>query len=251
MRTILSNLSLLLEPLFDISLKKPFSFCPLDFLLNVWDRSNQGRSNLIIMAKQFTNIAFTEGVKQAQTDYGSREIYQNFSQLGVSEDVLSAPETEFISARDSFYMGTVNSNNYPYIQFRGGPTGFLKVLDEKTLGFVDFVGNLQYLSVGNLLENDRIFLFLMDYAHRRRLKIWGRAQVIDDNKKLLEALSEPNYQAKKARVFLIKIEAFDWNCPQHIPVRYSQAEVTQRTESLKARIQELEQQLAQLQFSGF
>ncbi len=201
------------------------------------------------MAKQFTNIAFTEGVKQAQTDYGSRDIYQKFEQRGISEDVLSAREIEFIGARDSFYMGTVNSNNYPYIQFRGGPTGFLKVLDEKTLGFVDFVGNLQYLSVGNLRENDRVFLFLMDYAHRRRLKIWGRAQVIDDNPELLEALSDPNYQAEKARVFLIKVEAFDWNCPQHIPIRYSEAEVAQMTEPFLARIQELEKQVAQLQTS--
>ena len=193
------------------------------------------------MAKQFTNIAFTEGVKQAQTDYGSREIYQKFEQQGVSEERLTTREAEFIGARDSFYMGTVNSNNYPYIQFRGGPTGFLKVLDETTLGFVDFVGNLQYLSVGNLRENDRIFLFLMDYAHRRRLKIWGRARVIDDNPELLEGLSDPNYQAEKARVFLIKIEAFDWNCPQHIPIRYSEAEVAQMIEPLQARIRELEE----------
>ncbi len=201
------------------------------------------------MPKQFTTIAFTEGVKQAQTDYGSRDIYQKFEQRGISEDLLGAREIEFIGARDSFYMGTVNSNNYPYIQFRGGPTGFLKVLDETTLAFVDFVGNLQYLSVGNLLENDRIFLFLMDYAHRQRLKIWGRAQVIDDNPELLEALSNPNYQAEKARVFLIKVEAFDWNCPQHIPIRYSEAEVDQMITPLKARIQELEKQLAQLSAS--
>ncbi|MDJ0661733.1 MAG: pyridoxamine 5'-phosphate oxidase family protein [Crocosphaera sp.] len=193
------------------------------------------------MAKQFTNIAFTEGVKQAQTDYGSREIYQKFEQQGVSEERLTTREAEFIGARDSFYMGTVNSNNYPYIQFRGGPTGFLKVLDETTLGFVDFVGNLQYLSVGNLRENDRIFLFLMDYAHRRRLKIWGRARVIDNNPELLEELSDPNYQAENARVFLIKIEAFDWNCPQHIPIRYSEAEVAKMIEPLQARIRELEE----------
>ena len=199
------------------------------------------------MARQFTNIAFTEGVKKAQTLYGSREIYQKFlERQGVSKDLLTAKETEFIAARDSFYMGTVNSNNYPYIQFRGGATGFLKILDETTLGFVDFVGNLQYLSVGNLLENDRVFLFLMDYAHRRRLKIWGRAKVIDNNPELLEQLSDPDYQAEKARVIMIQVEAFDWNCPQHIPLRYSEAEVAQIKAPLEARIQELEQQLAQL-----
>ena len=198
------------------------------------------------MARQFTNIAFTEGVKTAQTLYGSREIYQKFRERGVSEDLLTDKETEFIAAQDSFYMGTVNSNNYPYIQFRGGPTGFLKVLDNKTLGFVDFVGNLQYLSVGNLLENDRVFLFLMDYAHRRRLKIWGRARVIDDNPELVGELSDPDYQAEKARVILIQVEAFDWNCPQHIPIRYSEVEVAQIKAPLEARIQQLEEQLAQL-----
>ena len=198
------------------------------------------------MARQFTDIAFTPGVKNAQTRYGSRNIYQKFEQQRTSEDLLTVRETEFIAARDSFYMGTVNSNDYPYIQFRGGAIGFLKVLDETTLGFVDFVGNLQYLSVGNLLENDRVFLFLMDYAHRRRLKIWGRAQVIDDNPELLEALSDPNYEAEKARVFLIKVEAFDWNCPQHIPIRYSEAEVAQIKAPLEARIQQLEKHLAQL-----
>ena len=199
------------------------------------------------MARQFTKIAFTEGVKKAQTRYGSREIYQKFlEKQEVSKDLLTDKEIAFVSARDSFYMGTVNSNNYPYIQFRGGGTGLLKVLDETTLGFVDFVGNLQYLSVGNLLANDRVFLFLMDYAHRRRLKIWGRAQVIDDNSELIEKLSDPNYQAEKARVILIKIEAFDWNCPQHIPLRYSEAEVAQIKAPLEARIQQLEQQLSQL-----
>ena len=205
---------------------------------------------MMMMARQFTNIAFTPGVKDAQTRYGSRAIYQQFAKRGVSEDLLTTKETEFIAARDSFYMGTVNSNNYPYIQFRGGPTGFLKVLDRKTLAFVDFVGNLQYLSVGNLRSNDRVFLFLMDYAHRRRLKIWGRARVIDDNPELIEALSDPDYKAEKARVFIIKVEAFDWNCPQHIPIRYSEAEVAQIKAPLEARIQELEKQVAQLSLSS-
>ena len=198
------------------------------------------------MARQFMNIAFTPEVKDAQTRYGSRQIYDRFAQRGISEDTLSAKETEFIAARDSFYMGTVNSNGWPYIQFRGGPKGFLKVLDEKTLAFVDFQGNLQYVSVGNLSENDRVFLFLMDYAHRRRLKIWGRAQVIDNDPQLRESLADPNYQAELGRVFLIKVEAFDWNCPQHIPIRYSEAEVAQIKAPLEARIQELEKQLAQL-----
>ena len=198
------------------------------------------------MTRNFTNIAFTPGVKATQTKYGSREIYEKFAQGKVTEDILTIKEQEFIAARDSFDMGTVSSNSYPYIQFRGGATGFLKIIDEKTLGFVDFTGNLQYVSVGNLLENDRVFLFLMDYAHRRRLKIWGRAKVIDDDPELLEQLSDPDYQAEKARVILIQVEAFDWNCPQHIPLRYSATEVAQIKAPLEARIQELEQQLAQL-----
>ncbi|MDJ0674546.1 MAG: pyridoxamine 5'-phosphate oxidase family protein [Calothrix sp. MO_167.B42] len=196
------------------------------------------------MARQFTNIAFTDGVKETQLHYGSRSIYENYLKKGVSEDILTAKETDFIAARDSFYMGTVSSNGWPYVQFRGGPKGFLRVLDEKTLGFVDFKGNLQYLSVGNLSENDRVFLFLMDYPNRRRLKIWGRAQVVDDNPELMEQLADADYHAEREKVILIQVEAFDWNCPQHIPIRYSQAEVDEMMAPLNARIQQLESQLA-------
>ncbi|WP_088239672.1 pyridoxamine 5'-phosphate oxidase family protein [Calothrix rhizosoleniae] len=198
------------------------------------------------MARQFTNIAFTPGVKEIQRRYGSRSIYENFLKRGVSEDILTAKETDFIAARDSFYMGTVSSNGWPYVQFRGGAKGFLQVLDEKTLGFVDFKGNLQYLSVGNLSENDRVFLFLMDYRHRRRLKIWGRAQVVDDNPELIKQLADVNYTAEPERVILIQVEAFDWNCPQHIPIRYSEAEVAEMISPLTTRIQELESKLAEL-----
>lgn len=197
------------------------------------------------MGRNFTNIAFTDGVKETQRCYGSREIYENFVKRGVSEDILTLKEIEFIAVRDSFYMGTVSSNGWPYVQFRGGPQGFLKVLNEKTLGFVDFNGNKQYLSSGNLSENDRVLLFLMDYAHRRRLKIWGRAQVIDDNPQLLNQLADPNYEAELGRVFLIKVEAYDWNCPQHIPIRYTEAEVAQIIAPLEKRIQELESKLAE------
>ncbi|MDJ0799644.1 MAG: pyridoxamine 5'-phosphate oxidase family protein [Calothrix sp. MO_167.B12] len=198
------------------------------------------------MARQFTNIAFTDGVKEAQHRYGSRSIYENFLQRGVSEDILTAKETDFITARDSFYMGTVSSNGWPYVQFRGGPKGFLRVLDEKTLGFVDFKGNLQYLSVGNLSENDRVFLFLMDYPNRRRLKIWGHAQVVDNNPELMEQLADADYYAEREKMILIKVEAFDWNCPQHIPIRYSETEVSEMIAPLTARIQELESKLAEI-----
>lgn len=196
------------------------------------------------MRRKFTEIAFTPEVKAAQTQYGTREIYEKFVQQGITEDLLSAQEIEFIQARDSFYLGTVGSNGYPYIQFRGGATGFLRIIDEKTLGFADFKGNLQYISVGNLSSSDRVFLFLMDYAHRRRLKIWGRAKVIDDAA-LLSELAVSNYPAEIERGIIITIEAMSWNCPQHIPLKYSEAEVKAKTEPLEARIKELEAKLAE------
>jgi uncharacterized protein len=202
------------------------------------------------MRRKFTEIAFTPGVKAAQTQYGTREIYEKFVQQGITEDLLTAQEIEFIQARDSFYLGTVGSNGYPYIQFRGGATGFLRIIDEKTVGFADFKGNLQYISVGNLSSSDtcgalrdRVFLFLMDYAHRRRLKIWGRAKVIDDAS-LLSELTIPDYPAEIERGIIISIEAMSWNCPQHIPLKYSEAEVKAKTEPLEARIKELEAELA-------
>jgi uncharacterized protein len=194
--------------------------------------------------KQFTKIAFTPEVKAAQVKYGSREIYENFSRRGVTEDTLTEKEIEFIRAREDFYLGTINSNGYPYIQFRGGTKGFLKIVDEKTLGFADFKGNLQYLSVGNLQNSDRVFLFLMDYARRRRLKIWGSAKVIDRDAPLLKELIVPNYPAEVERGIIIKVDALDWNCPQHIPVRYSEAEVKEIIAPLEAKIKALEAQLS-------
>jgi uncharacterized protein len=193
--------------------------------------------------RQFTKIAFTPEVKAAQAKYGSREIYENFVQRGITEDTLTEKEIEFIQAREDFYLGTINSNGYPYIQFRGGTKGFLKIIDEKTLGFADFKGNLQYLTVGNLQNSDRVFLFLMDYAHRRRLKIWGRAKVIDRDDPLLSELIIPKYPAEVERGIVITVDALDWNCPQHIPVRYSEAEVKEIIASLEAKIKALETQL--------
>lgn len=192
------------------------------------------------MRKKFTEIAFTPGVKTAQTRYGSRKIYENFAQQDISEDILTESESEFIQARDGFYLGTIGSNNYPYIQFRGGAKGFLKIIDQKTLGFADFKGNLQYISVGNLIECDRVFLFLMDYAHRRRLKIWGRAKIVDRDPQLLAKLTMPDYPAQVERGIIITIEAMSWNCPQHIPLKYSEAEVAAITSPLLAKIKELE-----------
>ncbi len=192
------------------------------------------------MPRKFTQIAFTPAVKAAQEQRGSRETYARFEQNGPENDSITPEIAEFIAQMDGLYLGTVSSNGYPYIQFRGGQPGFLKALDSKTLGFADFQGNVQYVTVGNLSENDKAFLFLMDYRHRKRLKIWGHARYIEGDEALLEQLKVPDYPAISERVILFEVEAWNWNCPQHIPLRYSEQEV----ETLQARIAQLEQQLA-------
>lgn len=201
------------------------------------------------MATEFTQLAFTPTVKSLQAQYGSRQSYERMESQGPANNTLSAQIAEFIQARDGFYMGTVNANGWPYIQFRGGLVGFLQVLDEKTLGFADFGGNRQYLSIGNLTDDDRVFLFLMDYAHRRRLKIWGHATVEYDRPDLVEQLHIPGYPADPQRAILIHVEAWDWNCPQHIPHKYSEQEVLNIVEPLQAQIADLEAQLSQLKQS--
>ncbi|ESS73536.1 pyridoxamine 5'-phosphate oxidase / oxidoreductase, NAD-dependent [Methyloglobulus morosus KoM1] len=179
------------------------------------------------MATAFAELAFTPSVKAAQRYYGSREKNGRFELAEDARNRLTEFEVEFIAARDSFYQATVSESGWPYIQHRGGPKGFLKVLDDCTLGFADFRGNVQYLSVGNLNANDRISLILMDYPNRQRLKIWGRAPIVheSDDPKLMVKLALPAYKAKVERGIIIHIEALDWNCPQHITPRYTKAEV--------------------------
>jgi predicted pyridoxine 5'-phosphate oxidase superfamily flavin-nucleotide-binding protein len=193
------------------------------------------------MPRQFGTIAFTPAVKAMQEKMGSRENYERFVSKGTDNNTVTPDIAEFIASMEGFYLGTVTSNGYPYIQFRGGNAGFLKILDERTLGFADFRGNVQYISVGNLSENDKAFLFLMDYRHRRRLKIIGRARIIEDDPVILEQLQDQDYAATVERAIVFEIEGWDWNCPQHIPIRYSQAEV----EAMQARISELEKLLAE------
>ncbi|WP_299486721.1 pyridoxamine 5'-phosphate oxidase family protein [Acaryochloris sp. IP29b_bin.137] len=196
------------------------------------------------MPPKFTQIAFTSTVKAIQEKHGSREMYERMAARGPDNDTLIPRVADFIRERDSFYLGTVNDNGWPYIQFRGGPVGFLKVLDDRTLGFADFVGNCQYLTIGNLGDSDRTFLFLMDYANRRRLKIWGRARVEYDHPDLVEDLKVPGYDAEAQRAILIQVEAWDWNCPKYIPTKYSEEQVAEMIAPLQARIRELEAQLA-------
>ncbi|MGR8936131.1 MAG: pyridoxamine 5'-phosphate oxidase family protein [Gammaproteobacteria bacterium] len=179
------------------------------------------------MARAFAKISFTPDVQAVQTEMGSRAAYRS-AELDAAEEVaLGVFEQEFITGRDSFYQATVSQTGWPYVQHRGGPLGFLKVLDERTLGYADFSGNRQYISVGNLRGDDRVSLLLMDYPQRRRLKIWGRARVVDERSEpeLLAKLETPEFRAPVERGILIRVEAFDWNCPKYITPRYSEREV--------------------------
>lgn len=179
------------------------------------------------MARAFARIAFTPTVKAAQARLGSRDAYRA-AESGPAEIVeLSAYEREFIAARDSFYQGTVGENGWPYVQHRGGPTGFLKVLGPNQIGYADFSGNRQYISVGNIEGDDRVSLFLMDYAAQRRLKIWGRARLVDENEEpeLVARLESPGYRARVERGVVITVEAFDWNCPKYITPRFTEEEI--------------------------
>jgi len=191
------------------------------------------------MASAFARIAFTPNVRAAQTRMGSRDGYR---QLETGEDELAAlgpMEIEFIAERDSLYQGTVGESGWPYVQHRGGPPGFLKVLDERTIGYADFSGNRQYLSVGNLAGDDRVSLFLMDYAQQRRLKIWGRARLVDEalEPDLIARLESPGYRARVERGVVIQIEAFDWNCPKYITPRYTKAQVDELLRSASPQTQ--------------
>lgn len=198
------------------------------------------------MTHKYLSTLFTEDVKAAQAENGSRAAYARFD--GPAEaDELTEAEADFIAVRDSFYMATVSADGWPYIQHRGGPAGFLKVLDAKTLAFADFRGNRQYISLGNIAHDDRVSLFLMDYPRQGRLKILGRMQAVDlaDKPELAEALATPGYKAKVERALVMKVEAFDWNCPQHITQRFTLAEIEPAVSSLRAKIAELEKQLAE------
>jgi predicted pyridoxine 5'-phosphate oxidase superfamily flavin-nucleotide-binding protein len=179
------------------------------------------------MARAFAEIAFTDSVKAAQTRNGSRRAYQKFDMDPERGDRLTEREIEFIALGDSFYMGTVSETGWPYVQHRGGPKGFLKALDDKTLAFADFRGNKQYISIGNLKVDNRVALFIMDYPNQQRLKLWARARLVDrsENPELIAKLQDTNYDARVERAVVFTIEAFDWNCPQHITPRFSPAEV--------------------------
>jgi len=191
-----------------------------------------------------SDIAFTSSVKSIQKKKGSRSSYARMEEGDGWQTTVTPELTAFIAGLDMFYLGTANAEGQPYIQYRGGAPGFLKVIDDHTLGFDDFGGNRQYITLGNLAENPKAFIFLMDYANRQRIKLWGTARVVEDDADLLNRLRDPQYAGKAERAILFSIEAWDINCQQHIHQRFSQRQIAPVIEKLQARIQELETELA-------
>jgi ferredoxin-NADP reductase/predicted pyridoxine 5'-phosphate oxidase superfamily flavin-nucleotide-binding protein len=192
------------------------------------------------MGHQFAAIAFTKSVREVQRQFGSRNNYQAMQEGDDYNHLLGEREAAFIAARDSFYMASVSETGWPYVQHRGGPAGFMRILDEKTLGFADFSGNRQYVSVGNIKKDDRVSLFFMDYPNRTRLKLLGRVDLVEpQDSKLLASLEVDDYRAQVERGLVIHVEAFDWNCPQHITPRYTGSEVDALIAPLKEENQML------------
>jgi predicted pyridoxine 5'-phosphate oxidase superfamily flavin-nucleotide-binding protein len=193
-----------------------------------------------------SDVAFTPTVKAIQARKGSREAYANVEQRGGWRTEINEDLAAFLAAADSAYLATASADGQPYIQHRGGPKGFIRVLDKKTLAFADYRGNRQYITQGNLSENTKAYVFVMDYAHRRRVKLWGEAHVVEDDDALLQSLMPRGYKARGEQVILFRISAWDTNCPQHIPQKFDAADVAAALASREARIAELEAELAAL-----
>jgi uncharacterized protein len=202
------------------------------------------------MRRYPSDVAFTLAVKHVQTAKGSRAAYAKAEQSRGWRTRVTSDLEGFLAGLDMFYLGTANGEGQPYVQYRGGPPGFLKVLDDRTLAFADFGGNRQYISLGNLSENPKAFIFLMDYANPGRVKLWGTAKVVEDDPALLGRLRDPEYSGKVERAIVFTVEAWDINCPQHIHRRFSEHQVGPVIERLRHRIGELEEQLAELRRRG-
>ncbi len=199
------------------------------------------------MGHKFAEIAFTKSVREVQRELGSRKGYLSMEAGEDSNHLLGERERDFINARDSFYMASVSETGWPYVQHRGGPAGFMKVLNERTIGFADFRGNRQYVSVGNLRKDDRVSLFFMDYPNRTRLKLLGRVRLVTaEESALLAELKVDDYRGRVERGFLIDVEAFDWNCPQHITPRYTQPQVDELITPLLEENEQLKAELVAL-----
>lgn len=201
------------------------------------------------MAPNFFELAFTPTIKAEQQKHGSRKQYERLEKSGSRGNQLGPDEQHFISLRDSFYMASVSETGWPYIQHRGGPAGFVHVLDPSQLGFADFRGNKQYISLGNLEHDNRVSLFFMDYPNQTRLKILGRVEVHEGDPAapaLIESLRPSDYSAVIERAILVHVEGFDWNCPQHITPRYTEAEIQKALEPLHRKLAQLEEENAKL-----
>jgi predicted pyridoxine 5'-phosphate oxidase superfamily flavin-nucleotide-binding protein len=193
-----------------------------------------------------SDVAFSPAVKAIQARKGSRDGYAHVEQTRGWQTEISDDLSEFLAETTSFYLATASADGQPYLQHRGGPKGFIKVLDKQTLAFADFSGNRQYITQGNLTENPKAQIFIMDYAHRRRVKIWGEARIVDDDPALTRSLMPQGYKARPEQVVLFTIKAWDTNCPQHIPQKFDAADVAAALATRDARIAELEAELAQL-----
>jgi uncharacterized protein len=193
-----------------------------------------------------SDVAFSPAVKAIQTRKGSRETYAHVEQTRGWRTEIDTDLAAFLGETTSFYLSTASSDGQPYIQHRGGPAGFIKVLDSHTIAFADFGGNRQYITQGNLSENPKAQIFIMDYAHRRRVKIWGEAEIIEDDPALTRSLMPQGYRARPEQVILFKVKAWDTNCPQHIPQKFDAADVAAALASRDARIAELEAELAKV-----
>jgi hypothetical protein len=200
-----------------------------------------------------SDVAFTPAVKAIQERKGSREAYTHVEERGGWRTEIDEKLAGFLAETNSFYMATATKDGQPYIQHRGGPKGFVKVLDKQTIAFADYAGNQQYLTQGNLTENPKAHIFIMDYAHRRRVKIWGEARVVEDDPALTQALMPKGYRARPEQVIVFRIAAWDTNCPQHIPQKFdaadvaaAMAEASARIEQRDARIKDLEAEVAKL-----
>jgi hypothetical protein len=193
-----------------------------------------------------SDIAFTPAVKAIQTAKGSRDAYAHVEARGGWRTEIDERLAALLAEANSIYLATASADGQPYIQHRGGPKGFVKMLDKQTLAFADYSGNRQYITQGNLTENPKAYIFVMDYAHRRRVKLWGEARVVDDDPALLKSLMPAGYKARPEQVILFKLAAWDTNCPQHIPQKFDAADVAAALAERDARIAELEAQLAAL-----
>ena len=196
------------------------------------------------MGYTFGSLVFTPAIKALQERYGSRRQYARREASPISQEDLGPFESEFLAECDSFYMASVGSTGWPYVQHRGGPKGFLKVIDEHTVAFADFRGNKQYVTTGNLMTDDRVAILLVDYPRQARLKILGHVKILEgaEAKEWIEKLRDPSYDAVIERVFMIRIDAFDWNCTQHIIPRFTEEQIREALAPIEKRMQALEQE---------